>query len=258
MRLGRKFCGDGVTLPGLGGLTPPPLGGYERCVAVKWSDLNTFSKFLLILMGLLAAIYAGRELWKNFTSEPVARASQEAVTAPRPEADVKWFMETKNEEKLVQSLKSPTASIRDAATTALWRLWQGAAGPEAERRLQAGMDMLAAGHPLAAVDHFSKIVAEYPDFAEAYNQRAIAYFHMEDYERSIQDCLKTTELNKNHFGAWNGLGQCYLAIRRYDLALNAFERALDIQPFSEENKRLIEFCKERQKKRVPWDLSNSA
>jgi tetratricopeptide (TPR) repeat protein len=111
---------------------------------------------------------------------------------------------------------------------------------------------------LAAVDQFSKIIADYPGFAEAYNQRAIAYFSVGDYERAIQDCLKATELNKNHFGAWNGLGRCYLAIRRFDLALGAFERALEIQPFSEENKRMIEFCKEKRKNVVPQDLNGSA
>lgn len=227
---------------------------------MKWSELNAFSKFLFILMGAFVVAYlwsqlrpgpeSARPALMHPPSSPLPRA--EGNASPIPPAD------NKDEAKLVESLKSPQGSVRDAATSQLWRLWQGLAGPDAERRLQAGMDTLATGHPLAAVDQFSKITADYPGFAEAYNQRAIAYFSVGDYERAIQDCLKTTELNKNHFGAWNGLGRCYLAIRRFDLALGAFERALEIQPFSEENKRMIEFCKEKRKNVVPRDLNGSA
>jgi tetratricopeptide (TPR) repeat protein len=224
---------------------------------VKWSELNRFSKALLLIMGVLVVVYLVREFMPSAPTERAPRPASH-LDLTRPESDPIAPTPSKNEGKLVESLKSPTGSVRDQATTALWKLWQGAAGPDAELRLQAGMDMLAAGHPLAAVDQFSKLVAEYPAFAEAYNKRAIAYFSMADYERSIQDCLKTTELNKNHFGAWSGLGQCYLAIRRYDLALNAFERALELQPFSEENKRAIEFCKDKKRNMLPQDLSNSA
>jgi len=224
---------------------------------VNWRDLNAFSKSLFLVMGILAAVYLWRELRPEPSNESVSKLASHMVVPPR-ESDLHHLAETKNETKLVESLKSPNTAVRDAATSALWKLWQSAAGPEAESRLQAGMGLLAAGHPLAAVDRFSKIIADYPEFAEAHNQRAIAYFTMEDYERSIQDCLKATELNKNHFGAWNGLGRCYLAIRRYDLALGALERALDLQPFSEENKRLIEFCKQRRRNALPQDLNNSA
>src|ERR1043166_1108001 len=203
---------------------------------MKWSELTPFSKFLLLFMAVLAVLYVGYELWQGRT-EPATTPHPSPLSVERAEPSVKQLLDNKNETKLVESLTDPKPSVRDGATSALWRLWHGAAGPEAERRLQAGMDMLSAGHPPAAVDQFSQIVADYPGFAEAYHQRAAAYFTMGDYERSIQDCLKATGLNKNHFAAWHLLGRCYLSIRRYDLALNAFERALELQPFSEENKR---------------------
>jgi tetratricopeptide (TPR) repeat protein len=230
---------------------------YVTATVVKWRDLTPFSKFLFLVMGALGVVYVAYSLRPDPTVDSRVSGTLPAVV-PAPPPDVTRSMEKKTEGQLVELLKDPRTELRDAAVTRLRKLWQGAAGPDAERRLQAGVDMLRSGRPLAAVDHFSKLVSDFPNFAEAHNQRAIAYFRMEDYERSIQDCLQTTELNKNHFGAWHGLGQCYVAIRRFDLALTAFQRALELQPFAEDNKRFIEFCKEKMKNRVPQDLNNSA
>lgn len=225
-------------------------------VIVKWRDLNTFSKLLFVAMGAMVCAYIGHELVKP---APTGHVHQPAEKLPADlQLGVSAPTESRSDDKLIESLKSPQPSVREAATASLWKLWQGASGPEAEQRLQEGMDMIAARKYLGAVDHLTQLIADFPGFAEAYNQRAIAYYQVEDYERSIQDCLKTTGLNRDHFGAWSGLGQCYLALRRFDLALNAFERVLDLQPFSEDARRFIELCRDRMKNKVPSDLSNSA
>src|SRR5688572_16017770 len=156
---------------------------------MKWAELTPFSKFLLLFMAGVATLYIGYEFWQGRT-EPATASHASHLSMERADPSIKQLLDNKNETKLVESLTDPKPSVRDGATSALWRLWHGAAGPDAERRLQAGMDMLSAGHPLAAVDQFSKIVADYPTFAEAYHQRATAYSTMGDYERSIQDCLK--------------------------------------------------------------------
>jgi tetratricopeptide (TPR) repeat protein len=69
-----------------------------------------------------------------------------------------------------------------------------------------------------------------PGFAEAYNQRAILHFRLEQYDRSVADCQAVLRLNPHHFGAQAGLGQCYLRLRRHRAALRAFRVALRINP----------------------------
>lgn len=229
---------------------------------MKWRDLNTFSKLLFVAMGALVCAYIGHELLKpgptGNVQHPAEKPPADSLPPPPAADSAPVASESRSGDRLIESLKSPQPSVREAAMASLWKLWQGAAGPEAERRLQVGMNLIASRKNLAAVDHLTKLTADFPGYAEAYNQRAIAYFQMEEYERSIQDCLKSTELNRDHFGAWSGLGQCYLALRRFDLALSAFERVLDLQPFSEDARRFIELCRERMKNTVPPDLSNSA
>ena len=41
-----------------------------------------------------------------------------------------------------------------------------------------------------AIEIFSQAIRVDPSFAEAYNQRAIAYYLSEDYQRSIADCRR--------------------------------------------------------------------
>ena len=59
------------------------------------------------------------------------------------------------------------------------------------------------------------------DFAEGYNQRAIAYFMLEELSKSIEDCKKTSELNRYHFGALAGMGHCYLKLGDLAAAMDA-------------------------------------
>jgi tetratricopeptide (TPR) repeat protein len=81
-----------------------------------------------------------------------------------------------------------------------------------------------------ATEHFDRAIAMDCTFAEAYNQRAIVRFLRDQYEESIADCRKTVRLMPSHFGAWAGMGHCFLHLGQMPHALKAYERALAINP----------------------------
>ena len=81
-----------------------------------------------------------------------------------------------------------------------------------------------------AIQVFSEVIRIAANFAEGYNQRAIAYFMSDELSKSIEDCKKTVELNPFHFGALAGMGQCYLKLGDLAAAMDAFQRALEINP----------------------------
>ena len=56
------------------------------------------------------------------------------------------------------------------------------------------------------------------------------YLCLEHFDRSVADCQAALRLNRHHFGAQAGLGQCYLRLRRHRAALRAFRVALRINP----------------------------
>ena len=63
-----------------------------------------------------------------------------------------------------------------------------------------------------AVERFTEVIEAAPEFAEGYNQRAIAYFLMEEWSKSIRDCKRAIALNPNHFGAFAGMGHVYVKL----------------------------------------------
>ena len=115
-------------------------------------------------------------------------------------------------ELLLEDLKNPDEKIRDRATQEFWHLWfmqKGVLGWELLRRAQSLME---AGENEQAEAILTKTIADLPDFAEAWNRRAVLYYTMGEYEKSRNDCLKAIELNPIHFGAFHGLGLCYASL----------------------------------------------
>ncbi len=74
------------------------------------------------------------------------------------------------------------------------------------------------------------LIQEADGFAEAWNQRAIAYFQMERYRDSLRDCQQAIERNPFHFPAAVGMGHCHLEVLDAVAALEGFRLALSINP----------------------------
>ena len=95
------------------------------------------------------------------------------------------------------------------------------------------------------MDLLTKLISQEPDFAEAWNRRAVLHYTQGNYKKSIQDCETVLKLNPIHFGALHGMGLCYAALGEYINAIQAFRRALEIQPFALVNQKLILECTAR-------------
>ena len=95
--------------------------------------------------------------------------------------------------------------------------------------------------PAKALTGLSALIRKAPKFAEAYNQRAILYFRLEKYQRSVSDCEAAIQLNPHHFGAQAGMGQCYMKLKKPKAALRAFRSAIQINPGLEGVEETIQF-----------------
>ncbi|WP_373547821.1 tetratricopeptide repeat protein [Chamaesiphon sp.] len=148
-------------------------------------------------------------------------------------------------DKLLLDLKSSDLNIRERATSQLWRIWFWQKGKIPLEQIEESERLLAEGDVVSATSILDDLVDAVPDFAEAWNRRAVLRFVTQDYDRAIADCEKAIELNPVHFGALHGLGLCHAALGDYLAAIGAFRSALDIQPHAIENQRLILECTAR-------------
>lgn len=148
-------------------------------------------------------------------------------------------------QKLLADLKKSEETIRNKATAALWKSWFSQKGLQGLELLQQAQVYLQNNQVEAAQKLLTDVVRDQPDFAEAWNQRAILYYSLKEYQLSLADCQQVVQLIPYHFGAWHGIGLCQAALGNYREAILAFRRALEIQPYAVENQRLILECTAR-------------
>ena len=132
--------------------------------------------------------------------------------------------------KLAPLLKDPDPVVNQMAEHAMWSVWFRSGTREANCELKCGTRALDRRDFKKALEHFDRAVELDPEFAEAYNQRAIVYYLQERWAESIEDCRRTVERMPCHFGAWSGLGHGHAHEGRLAEAVACYERALSINP----------------------------
>ena len=148
-------------------------------------------------------------------------------------------MEAAEISQRLSELKSDDEGVRQAATEALWHHWYTQKGVYGAQLLVRSQNLLEAGQAGSAEKLLTELVTDQPDFAEAWNRRAVLYYTQKRYWQAIADCDRVLTLVPYHFGALHGLGLCQAALGNYLAAIQALRRALEVQPHATVNQRLI-------------------
>ena len=131
---------------------------------------------------------------------------------------------------LVENLKNEDVRACFNTEIALWNIWSRSGDESADKMLKAGKRHLENENFAEAIEQFTAVIEAVPNFAEGYNQRAIAYFIIEAWENALEDCQQTIKLNPHHFGAFAGMGHVYLRLGKIGEAVDAYKQALIINP----------------------------
>lgn len=134
---------------------------------------------------------------------------------------------------LGRAMRDDDAVVRTMAERALWVVWFRADTPENNQTLEDVRLLVATGRADEAVELATKLIARAPRFAEAYNQRAIAYFMLGRFAESAEDCQRVLAANPYHIGALGGLAQCQMRLDQPREALKTLRRSLKLQPHSQ-------------------------
>jgi len=123
-----------------------------------------------------------------------------------------------------------TAAQARSVEQLIWNVWLESESPTL--RLLMGRVAAAMGQQnfIAALKILDSVVAIAPNYAEGWNKRATVYFLLGQYEASMTDVERTLALEPRHFAALSGLGLIYTQLKDNAAALDAYERALTVNP----------------------------
>ena len=167
-------------------------------------NMRVISKILIVSISLLFA-------------SKIALADQ---NDPRLNNLFKKLNETENQDE-----------IRDLISD-IWNIWYEVDDPKVIEYFEKGIQAMKIRNYPLAVRFFNNLIEEDPNFAEAWNKRATVYFMMGDFDKSMQDIIKTLELEPRHFGALDGMGLIFIHQGQYQQAIDVYDKMLEIFPFS--------------------------
>ena len=84
-----------------------------------------------------------------------------------------------------------------------------------------------------------------PDYVEAWNRRATLYYLQNDYGHSLADIQQVLAREPRHFGALAGLGMIMQELGDDKHALEAFRKALAVNPHLEKVPDLVKTLSEK-------------
>src|SRR6202453_4116784 len=127
----------------------------------------------------------------------------------------------------------------------IWALWLQTPSDTAAllmMRAKAAMDAQQMDVALKLLDAVIKLR---PDYVEGWNRRAPMYYLRNDYARSLEDIEQVLVREPRHFGALAGLGMIMQDLGDDKRALEAFRKALAVNPYLEKVPELVKTLSEK-------------
>jgi tetratricopeptide (TPR) repeat protein len=168
-------------------------------------------------------------------SKPEAPAAPPDGTKPRADAPhAERGERAYNLDTLFEALKiAPDEPSAKAIEDRIWAQWM-VSGSDTCNLLMGRAKAAADGKDYGlAIKLLDAVVELRPDYAEGWNRRATVYYLQKDYAHSLADIREVLSREPRHFGALSGLGAILQEIGDDKHALEAYRRALAIDPHLE-------------------------
>ena len=127
----------------------------------------------------------------------------------------------------------------------IWALWMQTPSDTAAllmARAKAAMDAKQAEVALKLLDALIKLR---PEYVEAWNRRATLYYMQNDYTHSLADIEQVLSREPRHLGALQALGMIMQVLGDDRRALDAFRKALAVNPHLERVPELVKTLTEK-------------
>src|SRR5579863_2424554 len=151
-----------------------------------------------------------------------------------------------NLDTLFAGLKiAPDAESAKAIEERIWALWMVSGSDTCNLlmgRVKAATDDKDYG---LAIKLLGAVIELRPNYTEAWNRRATLHFLQKDYGGALGDIREVLAREPRHFGAWSGLGLILQEFGDEKHALEAYRRALAINPHLEHIDEVVKTLREK-------------
>lgn len=120
------------------------------------------------------------------------------------------------------------------------RRWARSGSDTADLLMSRATEAIQKKEYPVAIELLDRVLALEPQWAEAWNRRATAFFLLEDPASSMADIRQVLDREPRHFGAWAGLGHILMAGNDRARALQAYRKAQAIHPHLGKLKEVID------------------
>jgi tetratricopeptide (TPR) repeat protein len=127
----------------------------------------------------------------------------------------------------------------------IWALWSQTSSDTTALLMTRAKTALDAKQVDLSLELLSAVVKLRPDYIEGWNRRATLYYLQNDYTRSLQDIQQVLVREPRHFGALAGLGMIMQELGDDKRALEAFRKALEVNPHLEKVPELVKTLTEK-------------
>ena len=195
----------------------------QWCESAYFYDMRTF--IVSILASLLS--FATPALAQDKTQPPEAALAKDKLSI-----EERKRIDSRLLDNLMARLQRATSQEQaKAIENTILQLWLRVYSPSVEVLMKQAIRAMNDEKYAPALTLLDTVIELAPDYAEAWNKRATAYFYERDYERSLADIEQVLQLEPRHFGALTGRGLVQQALGKKKKALDAFREALEIHPF---------------------------
>jgi tetratricopeptide (TPR) repeat protein len=169
-----------------------------------------------------------------------------AITAVMPlpvlaQESVQGAPPSKQQKKLPEA-PGKLPKVGPDRTKALWMQTPSDTTALLMMRAKAAMDAQQMDVALKLLDAVVKLR---PDYVEGWNRRATLYYLQNDYTHSLQDIEQVLVREPRHFGALAGLGMIMQDLGDEKRALEAFRKALAVNPHLDKVPELVKTLTEK-------------
>jgi tetratricopeptide (TPR) repeat protein len=127
----------------------------------------------------------------------------------------------------------------------IWAIWMQTPSDTAALLMLRAKAAMEAQQTDVALKLLGSVIKLRPDYVEGWNRRATLYYLQNDYAHSLADIQQVLIREPRHFGALAGLGMIMQDIGDDKRALDAFRKALAINPHLEKVPELVKSLSEK-------------